>query len=72
MVVSPAGDHQCSFSLFPPGGQISASGAGLPANTNVFDTPIVGGTKAYFGVRGVVHGVQETQEVAQIVVRLTD
>jgi hypothetical protein len=72
MVVSPAGDHQCSFSLFLPGGQISASGAGLLANSNVFDTPIVGGTGKYFGVRGVVHGVQETQEVAQFTVRLTD
>jgi hypothetical protein len=70
MVVSPAGDHQCSFSLFLPGGQISASGAGLLANTNVFDTPIVGGTDKYFGVRGVVHGVQESQEVAQITVHL--
>ena len=70
MVVSPAGDHQCSFSLFLPGGQISASGAGLLANSNVFDTPIVGGTDRYFGARGVVHGVQETQEVAQITVHL--
>lgn len=70
IVVSPAGDHQCSFSLFLPGGQISASGAGLLANTNVFDTPIVGGTDNYFGVRGVVHGVQETQKVAQITVHL--
>ena len=72
MVVSPAGDHQCSFSFFLPGGQISASGAGLLANTNTFDTPIVGGTDDYFGVRGVVHGVQETQEVAQITVRLAE
>jgi hypothetical protein len=72
MVVSAAGDHQCSFSLFLPDGQISASGAGLLADTNVFDTPIVGGTDGYFGVRGVVHGVQETQEVAQITVSLAE
>jgi hypothetical protein len=72
MVVSPAGDHQCSLSLFLPGGQISASGAGILANTNVFNAPIVGGTDDYFGVRGVVHGVQETQEVAQITVRLAE
>jgi hypothetical protein len=55
-----------------PDGQISASGAGLLADTNVFDTPIVGGTDGYFGVRGVVHGVQETQEVAQITVSLAE